>query len=201
MRVWVPQRAACSNLIFPQPILGQDFLWVGGSQSHKTPPPPHCHKQCLHCPPTPFGSVAAGTVDPPSSGHHPVCCAVPSRVGGNDRGEAGTSVSSRKQCTGAGTDAGWRGTECTVECPGHGNCNGHGRCDENATCFCDAGYYSFDCNMSCPRNSNGILLLMAFFFCSEQVRGEHVQKEHPWGEGHTGMPLGWEAAFLNGMAT
>ena len=34
---WVPQRAASSNLIFPQSNLGQDFFGLGGSQSQKTP--------------------------------------------------------------------------------------------------------------------------------------------------------------------
>ena len=57
--------AAYSNLIIPQPILGQDFLWVGGSQSQKTPPPPLSYKQSLahmphrgelrsRCPAAPF---------------------------------------------------------------------------------------------------------------------------------------------------
>ena len=35
----IPQRAAYSILISCQPNLGQDFFWVGGSQSRKTPPP------------------------------------------------------------------------------------------------------------------------------------------------------------------
>ena len=91
----------------------------------------------------------------------------------------GRECSGNGVCTAEGEcvcRGGFRGADCSIECPGGSNfvCSGHGVCSATAKCTCEWGYAGDRCEHKCPHvhgrpcgcasaNALGLLLMRSRF--------------------------------------